>query len=316
MKRFDQDLILDLHSAPLCKSTMKSGYIYVLVHPSDPDLYQIGITIREPEQRLSQHNSDYTQLTGCVVNETGQKWELKEFHAVPDPYWAEYVFWGTTPFADIPYRYGIEVERMDWAQVQKGLEVAKKAGVRPSQGSVPDHVYAYTASIRKRLEGRGITLLGYVKSINGKANFLCSNGHEWRTTPSLVGEGQGCPECGIGERDPEEIRQRIKAGLICLLTHPEKPGLVNIGLGYGTLEEVYRERPWGDWEMHRYRNVEEVALAESLIWELLGEPLPHDREPIKRDLSEAEEAFRKLIYAMQEEIALAEKAKEFIQKIE
>ena len=309
-------MILDLHSAPLCKSTMMSGYIYVLVHPSDPDLYKIGITIREPEQRLSQHNSDYTQLTGCVVNETGQKWELKEFHAVPDPYWAEYVFWGTTPFADIPYRYGIEVERMDWAQVQKGLEVAKKAGVRPSQGSVPDHVYAYTASIRKRLEGRGITLLGYVKSINGKANFLCSNGHEWRTTPSLVGEGQGCPECGIGERDPEEIRQRIKAGLICLLTHPEKPGLVNIGLGYGTLEEVYRERPWGDWEMHRYRNVEEVALAESLIWELLGEPLPHDREPIKRDLSEAEEAFRKLIYAMQEEIALAEKAKEFIQKIE
>ena len=309
-------MILDLHSAPLCKSTMKSGYIYVLVHPSDPDLYKIGITIREPEQRLSQHNSDYTQLTGCVVNETGQKWELKEFHAVPDPYWAEYVFWGTTPFADIPYRYGIEVERMDWAQVQKGLEVAKKAGVRPSQGSVPYHVYAYTASIRKRLEGRGITLLGYVKSINGKANFLCSNGHEWRTTPSLVGEGQGCPECGIGERDPEEIRQRIKAGLICLLTHPEKPGLVNIGLGYGTLEEVYRERPWGDWEMHRYRNVEEVALAESLIWELLGEPLPHDREPIKRDLSEAEEAFRKLIYAMQEEIALAEKAKEFIQKIE
>ena len=310
-------MILDLHSAPLCKSTMKSGYIYVLVHPSDPDLYKIGITIREPEQRLSQHNSDYTQLTGCVVNETGQKWELKEFHAVPDPYWAEYVFWGTTPFADIPYRYGIEVERMDWAQVQKGLEVAKKAGVRPSQGSVPDHVYAYTASIRKRLEGRGITLLGYVKSIiSGKANFRCSNGHEWRTTPSLVGEGQGCPECGIGERDPEEIRQRIKAGLICLLTHPEKPGLVNIGLGYGTLEEVYRERPWGDWEMHRYRNVEEVALAESLIWELLGEPLPHDREPIKRDLSVAEDAFRKLIYAMQEKIALAEKAKEFIQKIE
>ena len=105
-------------------------------------------------------------------------------------------------------------------------------------------------------------------------------------------------------------------GIICLLTHPDKPGFVNIGLGYGTPEEVCRARPWGDWEMHRYRNVEEVALAESLIWELLGEPLPHDREPIKRDLSVAEDAFRKLIYAMQEKIALAEKAKEFIQKIE
>jgi hypothetical protein len=297
------------------ESAMKSGYIYVLVHPSDPNLYKIGITTRKPEHRLAEHNSNYEEYTGKIVNKTGQKWELKEFHDVPDPYWAELVFWGTTPFADIPYRYGVEVERMDWDQVQKGLDAAKKAGVRPGPGPLPDHVYAYTASIRKRLEGRGITLSGYVRSIiSGKANFRCSNGHEWRTTPSLVGEGQGCPECGIGERDPKEIRQKIKAGIICLLTHPDKPGFVNIGVGYGTLEEVCRERPWGDWEMHRYRNVEEVALAESLIWESLGKPLPHDRKPIKKDLSVAEEAFRNLIYALREEIALAEKAKEAVQK--
>lgn len=294
---------------------MKSGYIYVLVHPSDPELYKIGVTTRKPEQRLARHNSDYNELTGRIVKETGQKWELKEFYAVPDPYWAELNFWGTTPFADIPYRYGVEVERIAWDQVQKGLEAARKAGVRPGPGPLPDHVYAYTASIRKRLEGRDITLLGYVRSIiSGKANFRCRNGHEWRTTPSLVGEGQGCPECGIGERDPEEIRQKIKAGVICLLTHPDKPGFVNIGLGYGTLEEVCRKKPWGDWEMHRFRNVEEVALAESIIWELLGEPLPHDRKPIKKDLSVAEDAFRELIYAMQEKIALAEKAKEAVQK--
>ncbi len=66
--------------------------------------------------------------------------------------------------------------------------------------------------------------------------------------------------------------------------------------------------------MHRYRNVEEIALAESIIWELLGEPLPHDRNPIKQDLSVAEDAFRKLTYAMREEIALAEKAKEVAHK--
>jgi len=294
---------------------MKPGYIYVLVHPSDPNLYKIGITTRKPEQRLAQHNSDYTQLAGRIVKETGQKWELKEYHAVPDPYWAERVFWGTTPFADIPYRNGVEVERMDWEQVQVGLDAAKKAGVRPEPGPLPTYVYAYTASIRKRLEGRGITLLGYVRSIiSGKANFRCSNGHEWRTTPMHVGEGQGCPVCGIGEQDPEEIRRRIKAGVICLLTHPDKPLLVKIGLGYGTLEEVCSEWPWGDWEMHRHRNVEEVALAESIIWDLLGEPLPHDREPIKKDLNVAEDAFRKLIYVMREEIALAEKAKEAVQK--
>jgi hypothetical protein len=48
---------------------------------------------------------------------------------------------------------------------------------------------------------------------------------------------------------------------------------------------------------------------------LLGHPLPHDRKPIKKDLSVAEDAFRKLIYAMQKEIALAEKAKELASKM-
>lgn len=31
---------------------MKSGHLYVLVHPSDPDLYKVGVTILEPEKRL------------------------------------------------------------------------------------------------------------------------------------------------------------------------------------------------------------------------------------------------------------------------
>jgi len=297
------------------EGSIKSGYIYVLIHPSYPDLYKIGITTRIPEQRLAEHNSKYEEYTGQIVKETGQKWEIKTYIAVPDPYWAEAVFWGATPLADIPFLGGIEVSRMEWEWVLAGLEAAKNAGIRPGPGPLPDHVYAYTASIRKRIEGRGITLLGYVRSIvSGKAIFRCSNGHEWRTTPLHVGEGKGCPECGIGERTPEEIRQRIKAGVICLLTHPDKPGFVKIGLGYGTLEEVCRERAWSDWEVHRYRNIEEVALAESIIWKLLGNPLPHDREPIKKDLSEAEDAFRKLIYAMQEEIALVEKAKEAVQK--
>lgn len=95
-----------------------------------------------------------------------------------------------------------------------------------------------------------------------------------------------------------------------MLTHPDKPGFVNIGLGYGTLEEVFRESTWGDWEIHRYRNVEEVALAGSAAWELLGNPLPHDREPIRKDLNVAEDAFRELTYAIWEEIAFEERRRE------
>jgi len=174
---------------------------------------------------------------------------------------------------------------------------------------LPEWVYAYTASIKRRLEGRDITLLGYVKSMrSGKSNFRCSKGHQWRTTPWLVAEGEGCPECGIGKRTPEEIRKMINAGIICLLTHPDKPGFIKIGVETAMPEDIYRASPWGEWGIHRYRNVEEVALAETLIWELLGHPLPHDREPVRIDLGIAEDAFRKLHYAIQEKFTFEERS--------
>jgi len=293
---------------------MKTGYLYVLVHPSDPGLYKIGQTTRHPEKRLAEHNSNYEEYTGRIVKETGQKWEIKTYIAVPDPTFAETVFWNATPLADIPFRGGIEVEKMEWEWIQKGLEAAKKAGVRPPPGPLADYVYAYTAWMNKRLEGREITLLGQVTSRSGKATFRCSNGHEWRTRSAHIAEGEGCPQCGIGDREPEEIWQVAKLGYLCLLIHPDQPGVIKIGLTYSTLEQCCKENAWGDWQVHRYRFVEEPVLAETLIWELLGQPLPNDREPIKIDLRVAEQAFRDLIYRMHREIALAEKKKEAVHK--
>ncbi len=37
---------------------MKPGYLYVLVHPSDSDLYKIGVTTQPLKRRLAQHNRD------------------------------------------------------------------------------------------------------------------------------------------------------------------------------------------------------------------------------------------------------------------
>ena len=295
---------------------MKPGYIYVLTHPSNSNLYKIGITTREPKQRLAEHNFDFTKPAGRIVKETGQRWELSEFHPVPDPYWAEKAFWGTTLFPDIPYRYGIEVEMMNFEEIQKGLHAAKRAGIRPDPAKtvLPDHVYAYTASMRKRLEGRDISLLGYVRSNSGKANFQCINGHQWRTTPMIVADGEGCPECGVGKRDLTEIMKDMNSGLVSLLIHPDKPGFIKIGITPDSLQEDFRASPYGDWEVHRHRNVEETALAETLIWELLGHPVPPDGGPIKIDLSVAEDAFRELTYAVREEIAFEERRKENLQK--
>lgn len=289
---------------------MKSGYLYVLVHPSDPDLYKVGQTTLHPEERLAQHNCNYKEYAGHIVKETGQKWELKTYISVPDPYFAEAVFWEATPLGVIPFRQGIEVQKMKWEWVQVGLDAAKKAGIRPPQKPLPDHVYAYTAWMKKRLEGRGITLVGYVRSKSGKSNFRCSNGHAWRSVPNKVAEGEGCPQCGIGKKSPEEIREAINPAVICLLIHPDKPGVIKIGLTHDTLEQCTEENFWGNWEVHRYRNVEEPELAESLIWEFLGYPRPNDREPIKIELSVAEQAFRDLTPRMQSAIALVEKEKE------
>jgi T5orf172 domain-containing protein len=92
------------------KADYKAGYLYVLVHPSDPDLYKIGVTLLRPEKRLAQHNSQLDKHAGRIVKETGQKWELKTYIAVPDQYWAERAFWGATPFPDFPFRRGEELK--------------------------------------------------------------------------------------------------------------------------------------------------------------------------------------------------------------
>ena len=214
-------------------------------------------------------------------------------------------FWGDT-FSVIPFRRGIEVEKME----QGGLDAAKKAGMRPGPEPLPDYVYANNAWMNKRLAGRGITLSGHVRSKYGKSNFQCRNGHEWRTVPNDVAEGKGCPRCGIGEKDAEEIRQAVKTGYLLLLIHPEKPGFIRIELTYRTPDHCDQDNVWDNWQIHRYREVEEPALAESLIGELLDYPRPGDREPVNVDLSIAEQAFRNLIDAMQSEIALVEKKKE------
>src|SRR5256885_16790579 len=112
------------------KADYRAGYLYVLVHQSDPDLYKIGVTILHPEKRLAQHNRQDEKYAGRIVKETGQKWELKTYIAVPDPYWAERAFWGATQVSVMPFRRGIEVEKIAWKEVQAGLEGGKKTGVR------------------------------------------------------------------------------------------------------------------------------------------------------------------------------------------
>lgn len=182
--------------------------------------------------------------------------------------------------------------------------------MRPPPKPLPDYAYAYTAWMKKRLDGREIELVGHVTSRSGKATFRCANGHEWRTRSTPVADGEGCPECGIGAREPEEIWQTARLGYVCLLIHPDKPRVIRIGLTYRPLTQWDAEKIWEDWDVHRYRLAEDPVLAESLVCELLGIPRCNDREPISIDLNTAEQAFRDLVGRMHCEIALRVKGKQ------
>jgi hypothetical protein len=172
---------------------MKSGYLYVLVHPSDPDLYKIGVTTLHPEKRLAQHNRHYEEHAGQIVKETGQKWELKTCIDVPDPYWAARAFWGATPLADIPYRGGLEVEKMEWQRVQKRLDAAKKAGIRPPpSGTTPVRNREW---MLEQLEGSGITMIGRYRGLVAGVEFQCEKGHVFKESPGLVANRKSCPCC-------------------------------------------------------------------------------------------------------------------------
>jgi hypothetical protein len=168
--------------------TTKAGYLYVLVHPSDPDLYKIGVTILHPGERLAQHNRQFEEHAGRIVKETGQEWELKTYIAVPDPYWAERAFWGATHFADIPYRGGIEVAKMEWGLVQRGLDAAKIAGIRPP----PVPPVRNREWMLKQLEGSGITMIGRYTGLLRGMEFQCAKGHIFKESPGLIANWKSC----------------------------------------------------------------------------------------------------------------------------
>ena len=174
----------------------KPGFIYVLTHPSDPDLYRIGITTQKPKQRLAQHNSDYTKYAGRIVKDTGQKWVLKECHAVPDPYFAEAAFWNATYVVDFPFRRGIEVESMPWKEVQRGLDAAKKAGTRPPPRP-PTRLVRNREWMIKQLAGTGLTMIGPYRGLITRVKFRCDRGHEFERSAGVIAYNPLCPMCRL-----------------------------------------------------------------------------------------------------------------------
>lgn len=178
---------------------MKSGYLYVLVHPSDSNLVKIGRTTLKPEERLAQHNCNDEELTGQIAKETGQKWELKECIAVHDPAYAEAVFWEATGLESTLHRpNGIEVIPLigGWGWLQMALDKARKAGIRPSPKPRTRPVKNREWMI-KQLEGTGITMIGRYRGLITGVEFQCAKGHVFKESAGVVAYGKSCPLCDL-----------------------------------------------------------------------------------------------------------------------
>ena len=114
----------------------RDGFLYILRHPGrifseyglseDEYLFKIGVTTRTVNIRLKQHNTDFTKAAGMVVQETGRLWEVLEVYSVQDVYAAESMFWGHSPFADIPFLGGVEVIPMKPKDVQRAMDAVLK----------------------------------------------------------------------------------------------------------------------------------------------------------------------------------------------
>jgi hypothetical protein len=183
--------------------SVRSGFIYVLTHPSDPDLVKIGMSTRHPEKRIKEHNTCFTTTTGKIVKETGQKWILKDFFPVTDTYNAESAFWHRSPLTEIPHAMGDELIRMDdkylnWEWIEEGIQAAKHAGIRDdiNQPPIPKpNAKRNKEWMENQIKDSGLTMLTKYRGLVTGVEFKCSKGHTFKKSAGVIAYNPNCPLC-------------------------------------------------------------------------------------------------------------------------
>lgn len=195
--------------------TVKAGFIYVRIHPSDPNLIKVGMTTRNSEDRLREHNAQFDKAAGKVVEATGQEWVIKEFFAVEDTYNAESAFFHRSPLTEIPYALSDELLKLHdgfitWDWVNQGLEVAKSVGIRKdtSQAPIPKSNPNKGAHwIEVPLIDAGLrSLKGFGNGIT-KVAFECPNGHVFKLDGRTLVRCPFCPVCEPKKFDSYTLRR-------------------------------------------------------------------------------------------------------------
>jgi hypothetical protein len=194
---------------------VQAGFIYVLTHPSDPNLIKVGMTTRNPHVRLKEHNTQYDKAAGKIVEATGQEWILKKFFTVEDTYKAESTFFHRSPLTEIPYALSDELLKLDdrfitWDWVNEGLEMAKSVGIRrdTSQAPIPKPKPKNGAKwIESQLKDSGLRpLKGFGNGIT-KAAIECPKGHVFKISGRSLVMFPFCPVCEPEQFDAYTLRR-------------------------------------------------------------------------------------------------------------
>jgi len=195
--------------------SVKSGFIYILTHPSDSNLIKVGMTTRHPNIRLKEHNTQLDKAAGEVVKATGQEWILNKFFKVEDTYNAESAFFQRAPFTEIPGALANELIKLDgkhitWEWVQEGLEVAKSIGVRKNTSQPPNQKPKSTKGLQgveAQLEGSGLNPIDGCGNGITKVAFECSKGHIFKISGRSLIRFPYCPVCNPERFDTYTFRR-------------------------------------------------------------------------------------------------------------
>ncbi len=194
---------------------VNSGFIYVLIHPSDPYLIKVGMTTRSPQIRLREHNTQFDKDAGRIVESTGKEWVLKEYFEVEDTYNAESAFFQRSPLTELPGTLSNELIKLDdkcvtWSWVYEGLEAARTIGIRKDTSQPPTpkpKPKKGSAWIKAQLEGSGLKpVKGYGNGIT-KVAFECSGGHIFKISGYLLIRFPFCPVCEPEKYDAYAFRR-------------------------------------------------------------------------------------------------------------
>lgn len=158
---------------------MKSGYLFVLSHPSDSELIKVGYTTGTLKKALERVNTNSNKEAGQIAKSTGKDWKVKKSIKVQDPSYAKATFWDTS--AQHAFRGNQDVSRMSWAEVEVCLGAAEKVGVRPDPKPKRDKDW-----MLEKLKGTGIKMIGDYRGLITRIDFEFQGGEVFKIAPAAL----------------------------------------------------------------------------------------------------------------------------------